>query len=340
VSLERLIAPGPEGYAWSLWPGRPLTYGGVTIVPFTWGTDGRVVIRGMPGADDVYSATLVESAPGVYDIDDWVIGARNRGTFATVRFEETGGGGLRVIDHETGTELKVLKGVSMEFIKRLAFQVESRFDEIPTVLPGGLGIVQGGELVEVELPLEAEESDQQAFTVDESGFASYTLGPDGVHVHRSQDGRVWRETDAIGDDPGEPTDFGSIYEFRGAVHIEAGSETWTTDGLVWEPQRPPVHLWTDPTFYPIGTGWLVGPFDGNPVTGVEDVGPGNVIPRIWFQPTEGELVPIDITEMALPINECGGGTFLLSPNTIATHFDEDCTGARDVWIITFDDVPA
>jgi hypothetical protein len=85
---------------------------------------------------------------------------------------------------------------------------------------------------------------------------------------------------------------------------------------------------------------LVGPFDGNPVTGVEDVGPGNVIPRIWFQPTEGELVPIDITEMALPINECGGGTFLLSPNTIATHFDEDCTGARDVWIITFDDVPA
>lgn len=339
VSFEGLARPGPDGYAWTLRPGRPLAHGAVTIVPFEWATDEWVVARGLPGADDVRAATLVETAPGKFDIEDWVVGADSRGAFATVRFEETETG-LRVLDHETGRELKVLEGVSMEFIKLLTLDVESRFDAIAWQPVPGLGILDGMTLVEVQPPLEGEPY-RQAYTVDEEGFVSITLGPDGlVHMHRSHDGRDWREIDVIGDDADEPTG-NAVEAWGGTVRLHGSAGEWTlTDGLAWQPQRPPVRLWTDPTLYPIGTGWLVGPFDGNPVTGVQEVGPGNVIPRIWFQPAEGDPVPIDITGMALPINECGGGTSLLGPNTIATHFDEDCTGVRDAWIITFDDVPA
>ena len=119
------------------------------------------------------------------------------------------------------------------------------------------------------------------------------------------------------------------------------SGSWIlTDDLVWEP-RAPVRFRTEPDFLPIGSGWILGPFDANPITGEGDVGPGNIIPRIWYQPAEGEPVPIDITPMALPasVGNCGPGVALLSPNTIASGFGESCVEVG-AWIITFDDVPA
>jgi hypothetical protein len=339
VSFEGLAPPGPDGFAWTLRPGRPLTHGGVTIVPFVWATDSWVVVRGLPGADDVQEATLVETAPGVFDIEDWVVGADSRGTFATVRFEQTDDG-LRVLDHEDGTELKVLDGVSMEFIKLLTFDVESRFDEIAWQPVPRLAILDGTTLVEVGPPLESEPY-RQAYTADDEGFVSITIEPGGlVHMHRSQDGREWHEIDVIGDDAGEPLGH-EVHAEDGTVQLWGSGDMWTlTDELAWEPHAP-VRLWTDPGFSALGTGWIIGPIDTNPVTGVQDVGPGNTIPQIWFQPAEGEPVPIDITEMSLPASagDCAPGADPLSPNAIVAGFHEGC-GVREAWIITFDDVPA
>ena len=340
-----LTTPGPEGYAWVLQLGQPVVNDGAIVVPFEWETDYWLVARGLPGVDGIRWPTLIEVEPGVYTIDDWLVGTDNRGTLATVRFEETEDG-LRVIDHSDGTLLKSLEGVSLDFIDRITFDEEREQDLLPRVR--GLAVLEDDRLVEVDLPDEIKRADQTAWTTDGPGFTAYSLNSSGlVDVYRSQDGRGWQATDVIGDEVGEPADI---------VYIDAWSDPLTlesNDGSRWTLSRE--GTWTQsessqPEMFdiPLGSGWVQGPLGavGNPITREEEVGPGNVRSRIWYQPDAGEPEPIDITEMGIPINDgisgpnCGGYEGLVSANTLVTSFDEECEGRREYWIITFDDLPA
>jgi len=328
VDMARLVPPGPDGYAWSLRPGMPQEHDGVVIVPFEWSLDYGLVYQALEGADGVDVHDFHEIEPGVYEFFNY-----KSGPVATVRFEETEAG-LRLLDNEDGAELAVLEGVSVEFIERLTS------GDIPSI--SGLGILEDNALVEVELPVDAELPWQLAWTADDAGFASYSVGPDGlVHVHRSQDGRDWTETDVIGDGPGEPTEIGAIYTSLGSVVLESQADArWTsTDGVAWESLGPP-----PPGFdgQPFASGWISLPLGvgGNPITGIEEFGPGGIKPRIWFQPKDGEPSPIDITEMSFAENGCGGREGFISSNTSFSALDVGCSGPgiREVWIITFDEV--
>jgi hypothetical protein len=246
-----------------------------------------------------------------------------------VRFEETASG-VRVVDHEDDTELTLHEGVSMEFVERL-----TTGNGIPGVL--GLGILEEVGLEDAELPADTDASHHQALTVDDAGFVSYDIEPDGlVHVHRSEDGRQWIETDVIGDDAGEPTGIEAVWTWlgsvpgRGSVRMEStsGPEWTTTDGVVWETPPPGFHGER------FASGWITGP---TYMGGLEDA--ETPLGRMWYQPNDGEPVPID-AEMGFSTDNCGGWEGLISSNTIAGSFAGECQGVREIWVITFDDVPA
>ena len=107
----------------------------------------------------------------------------------------------------------------------------------------------------------------------------------------------------------------------------SGPEWTTTDGVVWEAPPSGFHV------EPFASGWISGPVH---MGGLEDA--ETPVGRMWYQPKGGEPVPID-AEMDLA-SDCGGWEGLLSSNTIAGSFDGECRGAREIWVITFDDVPA
>ena len=322
LDLERLARPGPDEYAWELRLRRPLAHDGVVLVPFEWAADYGLLTRGLPGADQMRSPEVFEIEPGVFAFHEF----NDPDVRARVRFEETASG-VRVGDHEDDAELMLHKGVSMEFIERL-----TTGDGIPGVL--GLGVLEGDRLEGAELPAHVDASHHQALTVDDAGFVSYSLEPDGmVQVHRSEDGRRWIETDVIGDDASEPTDIEAVWTSlgsvpgRGSVRMEStsGPEWMTTDGVLWETPPPGFHGAR------FAAGWITGPMHMGGLEGAEI--------RMWYQPNGGEPVAID-AEWDLTTDNCGGWEGLISSNTIAGSFDGECLGRREIWVITFDDVPA
>jgi len=202
----------------------------------------------------------------------------------------------------------------------------------------GLGILVGAGLADVELPDGMSHAVDPAFAVDDAGFVSYNIGSDGlVHVHRSDDGRDWIETDVIGDDAGEPTDITSVYTSGGSVILDTTGEHWwtprdiwtTTDGVVWERVQPPTNGFEGESF---ASGWISG-------TQGDD---WDITEGLWFQPKQGAPLQIDISEM--DFFTPGGGRSsegARSSNTWISSFMLDGgAGRREAWIITFDDVPA
>jgi hypothetical protein len=335
VSLDGLTPPGPDGYVWRLFLVQaPLAYDGVTIVPYHFQAETRGTFLGLAGERFARGVELTETGPGVYDVRF----ERGGPPQTTIRIEETSDG-LRVIDDQDGTDLTVLDGISMDFIDRWASR-----DGIPGV--DGLGIVDGDQLVGVDLPDLLGQAPWPTLLVDESGFASYVLGPDEfVHVYRSTDGRDWIESDIIGDDPGEPTDIVYVqgYGSVGSVVIESEPHTteWTSaDGVVWESRRLLENFIGGD---PFASGWLW----------IQEVGEETPWkPRrqadedtMWYMPKDGEPVAIDISEgYPMPVFSgagSGGSGGLVSSNTVIRTFQAD-EGAnrRWIWIITFDEVPA
>ena len=335
LDLERLGRPGPAAWAWSAELENPLVYDGVVIVPLWWSPDGArdVVARKLFGAERLREPELREVGPDVYELRASGL-APGQGTNvvnAKVRIEEAESG-VRVVDDEDGAELMVLEGVGMEFIDR---SFSGDIAGVP-----GLAILDGDALVDVKLPEYAELPG--ALWVDDAGFLLYALGADDglVHVHRSKDGRDWNETDVIGDDPGEPTNVRFVYPGGGSATLETDSEAWTTtNDNEWTATSTDL---TGISNRPIASGWVQGPwFHGDPPIGAaQEIGPGNVLTRMWFQPRGGEPIPFDITEMAIPASDCSWHLDSVSPNTLVNYLNPDCRGLREMWIITFDDVPA
>jgi hypothetical protein len=325
VDLDRLIPPGPDGYAWRLDLGTPLTANGVSIVELTYRVDDSPASLGLP-EDVLYWIELTEVRPGVYEARS---GWRSE-LEATLRFEDTGNG-LRVIDDEDGTELAVLDGVSMEFIERWASD-----DEIPAVRR--LAIVDEDGLVDLDLdpPYAMEEARGPYLSVDDSGFLVRSVTPDGLlHVHRSEAGTDWIETDIVGDDPGEPTDIQGFFDSdHGSLVVDVGEARWvSTDEMTWEP-------WSEEGEgggIPIASGWISLPGHDDPAAN-----DGSVQDTMWYRPRGGTRIPIDASELEVRSLMVDGsaGAGPLSPNTIFSSQSQD-EGAqlREIWIFTFDDIP-
>ncbi len=331
VSLEELDPPGPDGYAWVVQPGQPVTYDGVTIVPLTWTADYSVVFRELPGIDDLEYPALVEAAPGVFDIKEiegFPRGALSADTYATLRMEDTELG-LRVTDDADGTELMVLENVSLEYVERLAVEEGTPMGGHAVDPVAGLAILSGDALVGVDPPQEVANESSLAFTADQDGFVSYTIGADGlVHVHRSRDGREWSETDIIGDDADEPTGVDGVWTWlgpvsSGSVVLSTATGEWRESNGRWEPAPAP----PGGDGFRIASGWIVGPGSRGE-------------PRISFIPDQGERASIDLSDMGIRFGDCGSGEGLISSNTLVTTLHEDCAGRREAWILTFDDLPA
>ncbi len=193
----------------------------------------------------------------------------------------------------------------------------------------GMAIVDGEALVALGTPLEVAGRGSLAVTADQSGLVSYSIGPDGlVHVHRSQDGRDWSETDIIGDDADEPTGVDGVWTWlgpvsTGSVVLSTATGEWrVADGRLERAPAPP-----GGDGFRVASGWIVGPASRGE-------------PRISFIPDQGERASIDLSDMGIRFGDCGSGEGLISSNTLVTTLDEDCAGRREAWIVTFDDLPA
>ena len=303
-------------------------------MPYTYSVGHTAGSLGLSDYDDP-PATLREDGPGVYTArwDDK--------HSAILRFEDTGDD-LRVIDAEGGDELAVIEGVGMGYIERWA-------SDGPALDVDGLAIMDGDQFIGVDLPDSMDLAVDRALTVDDSGFLAITLGPDGlVHVHRSNDGRIWTETGVVGDDPAGPTDIRYVGADPGSITVWLEADPWmpspawtSTDGVTWERGEPEGGRigW-----YRFASGWI------SEIGYPEYFGDSGLIgDRIWFQPRGGVAVAIDIGSLGIgeeppggdqadTDEEVGGSALLLSSNSIgyAQHQGE----RRDIWIITFDDLPA
>ena len=332
LSLDGLDSPEPDGFAWQVQLGTPLAADGVTILPFEHSPDYTLIARSLWGPDERYWYVR-EQGDGVYAL----VNDRGDQVRATVRFEDTGAG-LRVIDVEDGTELTFLDGISLEFIERLVSD-----EGIPAVQ--GLALIGEDGLVEVELPGAMSAQPSTRFMVEDSGFAAYGLGADGlVHVHRSEDGREWAETDTIGDEPGEPTDIVGIYQ-GGPLVIESEPHIteWTsTDGVAWESIQPPDQF----AGHRLADGWLWIQMVGEPLPWGAADEPETTEETMWFVPFEGNPVRIDMggldfSDITGPGGDSHGSRGFISANTLVNVSARD-EGARrrDIWIITFDELPS
>jgi hypothetical protein len=325
VSLEELVPPEPVG-PWLLDLGEPLTFDGITLVPFSHSPDQLLVHRAMGGTrnDRVRAFCCRGGETGVYRLSN------DKGEhLAAVRFEDAGGG-LRVLDAGDGTELAFLDGVELGFIELLASS-DGRADVL------GLAVLDQGGLVPVGLPDATRDHAETAFEVDAAGFIAYSLGRDGlVHVHRSEDGRRWTETDVVGDDPGEPTDIEGVGSWRGSLSIgQHDNTTWTqaADGS-WTSRLE------EPFAFPLA--------DGSLRMHLDEIEAGDSDrDALWYRPDGGEPISIDpsddlgivaqIQRDLESIPGTGGYDFMpLSRDTAVLSYAGG--GRRHLWIITFDEL--
>lgn len=326
LDVQGLESPGPSDYAWLLEFGEPLTHEEATIVPFEWSADHCAPTRGLLHPDPCFWLTEVE--PGTFELFAWL----DLGPLPTVRFEDAEGG-VRVVDHEDGTELAFVDGIGIEFVERL-----TSGDGIPPY--HGLAILEGDELVPVELPAELHRDEESAFAADGPGFRLYQIVAGRLEVYGSPNGRGWHHAGTIGDEAGEPVEVEEVdaWSTPTTLYTGDGQEWTTTDGLEWVqvPESPPSTDEEGP-FTADGPS-LLGE-SGRPDTGEVEIGPDGVLQRIWFQPTDGEPVPVEIADLGFVPDDCGGGE-VRDSYTLITSMDEECSGRREMWIISFDDAPA
>jgi hypothetical protein len=224
----------------------------------------------------------------------------------------------------------------MAYIERWASD-----DWIPSA--ARLGILAQDRLVDADLPEPIAQALETAFVADDSGFLAYSLRSDGkMDVYRSVAGRDWSKTDTVGDDPGEPYDVQGVYTDEGSVIASTGRAWWTpTEDGAWEWRSEP-RFETDEgfPFIRLASGRLFAHVGDGPFR-VED--PGYEPDTIWYQPTGGDLIPIDVselTDLAVDDGVHANGMGAISSNTFYNAFLDGDDGVRELWIITFEDLPA
>jgi hypothetical protein len=288
-------------------------------VPLTYLTDHDPTSLGLPRIGS--GLRLTEIGPSVYSFDN------DEGHQATIRFEEIGSG-LRVMDVDDGDrELAVLDGISMGFIERwaagepgLEFRVRAIIDE------------DGDITADFPDPL-VQESTGTAFLVDASGFVAVDVADGLIHVRRSTDGLEWIETDIVGDDPGEPTGIRGIG--NAGQWLVSDSDRWVSvDGVTWL-ARPA--MGEEVHDIPIGSGWLR--WSSRDPDSVQD----GIIRTIAYQPEGSDPIPFDVSDVGITAPTGFGGTSLnaVSSNTVVWTHELDGEGrGKEIWIVTFDDLPA
>jgi hypothetical protein len=225
-------------------------------------------------------------------------------------------------------ELVVLDGVSMEFIERWAagepgieFRAHATIGE------------DGGISADFPEPL-LQESTGPAFLVDASGFVAVDVSDGVIHVRRSTNGRDWTETDIVGDDPGEPTGILGVWN-PGRPWLVSLDDRWVSFDGVNGLARPALGEHNHDV--PIASGWLR--WSSRDPDAVQD----GIVTTVAYQPGGGDPIPFDVSHMAITAPRGFGGTSLeaISSNTVVWTQELDGEGrAKEVWIITFDDLPA
>jgi len=179
VDFGPIALDGPDGLGWQPWFGVVASAGDTDAVAMTFTARTAASFLGLTTPERSRQwVSLVALGENRYQTfgDD----GEERGV---IRFEPTDEG-LRVIDDETGAELKELAGVDMDFIERWSQNGESLLvEDVWTHVPieYRVGVVVDGELTSIELPA-AGPSGRSRFGLvgSDEGFSAFLLRPDGL----------------------------------------------------------------------------------------------------------------------------------------------------------------
>ncbi len=328
IDLSALVAPGPDELDWEVGLGVPVASGESVVVPITYQALDATRLLGRPDLRSAWPAWPQQVAPGLYRIVQEV--QDESGGASLVRIEKTTGG-LRFSD-EAGTEIATLDGVSLDFVDAWASAGAVRDYQV--------AVVDDGVVTPVSLPGPSV-SDRWDYgpTVlgTSAGFHAFKVTADRtIRVWRSDDGRVWTETEPLGDDEGEPRDVGFVYlhpGWGGPAVVRAGGQgqdedtlrEWeTVDGITWTTVPYADSGGGNP--FRFGDRWL---------SWSEDMGP-------WQASIDG-LIWEPATELSAVISPATGGTVGWSYGLAAVIGEtlfyaggtDYGTRERDLWVIEF-----
>jgi hypothetical protein len=331
VDLGPIAPDGPDGIGWRPSFGVVASVGRTDAVAMTFEARTAASFLGLTGSDGADQwVSLVALGGGRYEAFGGYGAERG-----VIRFEPVDGG-LRVIDDQTGAQLKELAGVDMSFIERWSTNgdpVKSASTGNPTMhipIEHRIGVVVDGELTSVELPGSGPGGRSFGLVGSAEGFSAIQLRPDGsLQSWRSPDGVTWTAGEQVGDDPDEPHDVMGLSEGpEGLLALDPTQRIrWTTtDGVDWRSAGRGVRLGQTGR---IGPGWLR--LKGRVLDFYPDGG--------------GKVLQVDLEPLRLKLDTKGGGFFsrdAISPNTFRYAVSEGVGSRwqRDQWIITFDDLPA
>jgi hypothetical protein len=310
IELSQLRPSGPPGLDWVARLGVPATSQGVVGVAIDYVPVDAASYLGLTLPDGVDHVGLRAADSGRYQ----ALGG-NEELLATVRFEEIDGG-LRVIDDADGSVLQVLEGASRESIERWAMS--------GTPFEPQIGLLEGERLVSVDLPGAASASERiSRLFGNDTGFVAYRpVGGEAVGVWRSSDGRTWTDAGVLGDDEGEPPGDSLIFAGPGLVLASGPKGQWrSSDGLRWREVSE--------------RGFSVE---------LAGVRLRVTLDSLSFAREGQKATRVDLTKLRLKRELDGAnskGFGVLGPNTVAYQLsNESGDGERQIWIITFDELPS
>jgi hypothetical protein len=334
IDATGLVPPGPPGLYQATGLGVPAMSGDITIATVDYEPVQFKTYFGLP--DERGHTNLEETEPGLYQAT-----SKYGVDLATLRFEETDKG-LTVIDDADGSVRAELEGVGLDLIDLWAANARGDMGVVDLWAvehglpspPRQIAYVDDDKLVPMDLPASPIGSEPPALFGTDAGFFLYTLDSDGLlRVRRSEDGRAWSEAEVLGDDEGEPSGVWAVEgQPQSVVAYGDAMEEWrSTDGTTWEVTRE----FGDPNpNLRLGSSWI---------SLLEDP-QGVLAPNLRFRSDDGEITYLDVSELSIKHTSEGAGgssSGVLSDNTLfyAAH-EEEGTREHDVWIITFDELPA
>jgi hypothetical protein len=310
IDLSGLHPVGPPGLAWDLRLGLPAASGDIVTVPFAFHARDTFELLGLSGSRRAASIYLKKTPAGLFEAGD------GEAVFATLDFEVSGEG-LEVLDSASGESLASIDGVERDFVERWAATGE--------LIDPYVGVIEHDRLVMVDPAMGIDRTGEISVFGTEAGFVGYGLGSDGViHVWQSGDGRAWTETESLGDDSDEPSDARGVFPNPTKVTAVGDGRWESVDGLSWVsiPERPEDSSLELPgAWVSLAKATLRFHVDGRRKPVVVD------LTRLGFASLgEGHV--------GRAFNLAGRNTIMLNRNS------EGADGRREIWLFTFDDLPA